>query len=267
MAPQQPPKALFFDVFGTCVDWRTTVTNALYYQAHATLNSATASLATSCRMTVSDMSIEDWGRFAQQWRDSYKTFVQSLAADPSIPWKTVDEHHLEALRSLLSEWGIEGLWTDEEVQEISLIWHRLDPWADSSPGISALNRLCQTATLSNGNISLLDDLKEHGSMDFTHVFSGELFESYKPSPKVYLGAVKRLGLQPHECAMVAAHLGDLQAAKSNGLRAIYVERPLEEDWDSAEVEKARADGWVDIWISRDRPGFLAVAEELGVKMD
>lgn len=241
------------------------MTHALYAQAHASLNSATASLATSVRMKASDMTIQDWGHFAQQWRDSYKTFTSSLAADPAIPWKSVDQHHLESLEKLLVEWNLDGLWTSEEIKALSLIWHQLKPWPDSAQGITALNKLFSTAMLSNGNLTLLEDLKALGSMDFTHVFSAELFGTYKPAPEVYLGAVKRLGLEPHQCAMVAAHLGDLKAAKSHGLQAIYVERALEEDWSKELVEEARSDGWVDLWVPLNQGGFGKVAEKLGIE--
>ena len=263
MSPSQPPKALLFDVFGTCVDWRTTVTAALVAQVHATLNSATASLATSVRMKASCMSTEDWGVFAQQWRNSYKEFVVSLAHNPSLPWKTVDEHHREALERLLTEWQLEGLYMEEELQALTLVWHRLNPWPDSAPGLAGLNKAVGcTATLSNGNLSLLKDLAEHAHMNFTHLLSAEMFKAYKPSPKAYLGAVEKLGLKPCECAMVAAHLGDLKAAKSLGLHAFYVERPLEEDYSQEVVDAAREEGWVDIWISGDQPGFVRLAEML-----
>jgi 2-haloacid dehalogenase len=106
-----------------------------------------------------------------------------------------------------------------------------------------------------------------GPMDFTHIFSAEMFGSYKPSPKVYLGATEKLNLAPHECAMVAAHLNDLKAAKSNGLQTIYVERALEEDWGVEEVEQAKKDGWVDIWVPYGQEGFVTVAKELGVEVD
>ncbi|KAF2639994.1 haloacid dehalogenase [Massarina eburnea CBS 473.64] len=268
MALAHPPRALLFDVFGTCVDWRTTVTRALDSQAHSALNSATASLASQLRMRASDMTIGHWGEFAQQWRNSYKAFTKKVAADPSIPWKTIDEHHLDSLKELLEEWQLEGLWLDDEVRALSLVWHRLDPWSDSSAGITLLNQLFWTVTLSNGNLSLLSDLKSHGNMPFTHIFSAELFGSYKPSPKVYLGAVEKLGLQPKDCAMVAAHLNDLQAAKSHGLQAIYVERPGEEDWSVAQVEQAMQDGWVDLWINHGggNSGFVTVAKELGIEV-
>lgn len=128
------------------------------------------------------------------------------------------------------------------------------------------NSVADTCTLSNGNISLLTDLRLFGSMPFTNVFSAELFGSYKPSPKVYLGAAEKLGIRPHECALIAAHLNDLRAAKDCGYRAIYIERPAEEDWNIQEVEKAREDGWVDIWIGQEKGsgGFVTLAERLGV---
>lgn len=141
MALTTPPRALFFDVFGTCVDWRTTVTRALNAQSHAALNSATASLASRVRLKASDMTLTHWGDFAQQWRDSYKAFTRKLAADPSVPWKSVDEHHFESLKELLAQWELDGLWRDEEVRALSLVWHRLDPWSDSVQGIALLNRL------------------------------------------------------------------------------------------------------------------------------
>ena len=96
-----------------------------------------------------------------------------------------------------------------------------------------------------------------------------MFGTYKPSPKVYLGAVETLGVTPSECVMVAAHLADLKAAKENGLQTVYVERAGEEDWGDDEIEKARAAGWVDIWVDLQggNKGFLTVAEKLGVGVE
>ncbi|KAF2876758.1 HAD-like domain-containing protein [Massariosphaeria phaeospora] len=266
MALQTPPRALLFDVFGTCVDWRATVTQAFYDQARVALNSATVSLATSVRIRAGDMTISQWEELAQQWRNSYKAFTAKVAADPSIPWKSIDEHHLESLKQIITERKLDGLWDDEELRALSLVWHHLEPWPDTSRGIALLNKLFYTVTLSNGNSSLLSDLTKHAGMEFTHVFSAEHFGSYKPSPKVYSGAIERLGVQPKDCAMVAAHLDDLKAAKAQGMQVIYVERPLEEDWGSDEVESARQ--WVDLWIEREGSnGFVTLAEKLGVKVD
>lgn len=91
-----------------------------------------------------------------------------------------------------------------------------------------------------------------------------MFESYKPSPKVYLGAAEKLDLDPSQCAMVAAHLNDLEAAKQHGFRVIYVERPGEEDWDEEKVARVKNEGWVDLWIHAGEHGFVTVAERLGI---
>ncbi|KAF2835034.1 haloacid dehalogenase [Patellaria atrata CBS 101060] len=267
MALSPPPRALLFDVFGTCVDWRTTVTTVLSHQAHFVLNAATSSLATTVRMRASSLTAEDWGRFAQQWRDSYMRFTRSIAQDESAPWKSVDEHYLSSLRELLQTWQLEGLWTDEETRTLSLIWHRLDPWSDAARGIEELNKLFYTCTLSNSNSGLLNDLKAYAKLEFTHVFGAEEFGTYKPHDRFYRGAVEKLGLQPGECALVAAHLYDLKAAKACGIRTIYVERPLEEDYSVEDVAKARQEGWVDLWLGADEEGFITVAERLGVDVN
>ncbi|KAF1830759.1 haloacid dehalogenase [Decorospora gaudefroyi] len=260
------PRALLFDVFGTCVNWRKTVVSTLHAQAHESLNAATKSLASRLRMRVSDMTMDHWGQFAQQWRECYKTSTRDHAHDPSQPWVSVDDIHLTSLKHLIAKWDIEGLWDAEEIIFLSLVWHRLEPWEDSAIGVELLNQLFATCTLSNGNLSLLSDLRTHSGILFTHLFSAEEFGTYKPSSKVYLGAVNKLGIQPNQCVMVAAHLGDLKAAKSNGLQAIYVERPGEEDWGTGEVERARQDGWVDLWVGlgEGSKGFITVAEKLGV---
>ena len=71
-----------------------------------------------------------------------------------------------------------------------------------------------------------------------------------------------MGLKPEECALVAAHLGDLKAAKSNGFSTVYVERPLEER--NPELIDA---GIVDVWVKEDEDGFVAAAEKLGVPVE
>ncbi|CAA9957262.1 hydrolase [Pyrenophora teres f. maculata] len=271
MTLQPTPRALLFDVFGTCVNWRKSVTSALQALAHASLNSATASLASTLRLRATSMTEADWGNLAQEWRNSYKVFTQQLAADTSIPWMSVDEHHLRSLRELLQKWGLEGLWVDDddegdEVRGLSLVWHRLAAWDDAAEGVGLLNTRFATCTLSNGNVSLLEDLREYSKIPFTRIFSAELFGTYKPSPAVYLGAVEKLGLQPNECVMVAAHLADLKAAKENGLQTIYVERAGEEDWSKEQIEEARKAGWVDIWVGGEgNRGFITVAERLGIE--
>jgi len=104
------------------------------------------------------MTLDHWGELAQQWRDSYKAFTKKLAADSSLPWKTVDEHNLESLLDILAEWKLEGFWLDEEIRALSLVWHQLEPWPDSSIGIQALNQLFRMGIILQGLSVLLSHL-------------------------------------------------------------------------------------------------------------
>ena len=240
------------------VNWRRTVTQILTEHASATLSDPASSLPSTVRLQA---SVVDWVSFAQAWRNSYKDFIRDYAPPPSTvdddspPLKTVDQHHHESLIHLLESNGLSGLWPADEVLEISRIWHFLEPWPDSSSGIRKLNDLgVQTCTLSNGNLGLLNDMAKYAHLPWTRVFSAEQFGAYKPSPKVYKGAVKKLGYRVEECAMVAAHLVDLMAAKECGLKTIYVEREMEEDWtvgadwNAEEIDTVKQEGWVDIWV-------------------
>jgi 2-haloacid dehalogenase len=83
------------------------------------------------------------------------------------------------------------------------------------------------STLSNGNRSQQQALIRFARLPFQRVLSAEDFGHYKPDPEVYLGAASALGLRPGEVMMVAAHKGDLRAAQAAGMRAAFVERPLE----------------------------------------
>ena len=83
------------------------------------------------------------------------------------------------------------------------------------------------APLSNGHVALLVDMAKRAGLPWDLVLSAELVHAYKPDPATYLSAPELLGLDPGEVMMVAAHLDDLAAARSHGLRTAYVRRPFE----------------------------------------
>jgi 2-haloacid dehalogenase len=136
------------------------------------------------RAQLARLTIEDWGIFAQEWRNTYKQFVKSFVLGKT-EWKDIDTHHHLSLIDLLKEWKLEGLYTETEVKYLSLIWHYLDPWTDSSSGIHKLGTKFVTSTLSNGNQSLLKDLNRHGNLGFKKLQSSADFQAYKPHPNVY----------------------------------------------------------------------------------
>ncbi|KAJ7225221.1 haloacid dehalogenase [Mycena haematopus] len=216
--------ALLFDVFGTVVDWHGSVTRELE------------------RLGGEHGIDADWNEFATTWRRGYLENTRRIAQGGTGPL-SVDVMHREILQNMLDtpKWKPFGdKLTSEARDELNLIWHRLDGWPDATPGLYALKKEVIIATLSNGNVRLLLDMAKHADLPWDTIFSAELFASFKPDPKVYLGAIKHLSLEPRNCAMVAAHLFDLRAAASVGMRTIYIPRAGENP-DGGEV-KLRADG-------------------------
>lgn len=73
------------------------------------------------------------------------------------------------------------------------------------------------------------------------------------------GAAEKMGLQPAECMMVAAHLDDLKYAKQNGFRTLYVERSQEE-----RHPELLDEGIPDVWVKLNEQGFVEAARKLGI---
>lgn len=261
VSPFSKVKALAFDVFGTVVDWRSSVTEEINLRAFRKARSEDGDLPENLRMRVQSLTEDDWARFAQEWRTSYGVFCHGF--DPARDaWKDVDQHHRDSLVGLLTAWDLTGLFSESEIDSLSLVWHRLRPWPDSADGLAALGQRYVTTTLSNGNLSLLRDLDDFGSLGFQKFLSAETFRAYKPNAAVYEGAATELGVEPDEVALVAAHLGDLEAARACGFRTVYVEREREEDWERDGEKVERAKGWVDVWVREDEGGIGGVAEKL-----
>ncbi|KAJ5898578.1 hypothetical protein N7504_008866 [Penicillium tannophilum] len=258
-----PPRVLFFDTFGTVVEWRSSVTKALSDAAQQVLEDPNRDLPVDVRQRTAALNQADWLAFAEEWRLSYSIFTRTF--DPSKEFVSVDQHHYHALQDLLQQRGIRKLFDDSQLLELTMCWHRLTPWPDSVAGLDLLNTKFITSTLSNGNESLLQDLKKHGSLPFTRLVSAENFGAYKPSPAVYHGAANLVGRDSTQCTMVAAHLSDLKAAKGCGFQTVYVERESEEAWSTDRIEQAKDEGFVDIWVGLNESGFLEVARRLGIK--
>lgn len=275
-----PPKALTFDVFGTCVNWRATVVEVLINCAASKTASSSLSndLPPPVRIRLSQLSDQDWGKFAQEWRNSYKIFTRNFNPEED-EWRDIDTHHKLSFIDLLKKWDLEGLYTSDEIDDLSQVWHFLDPWKDSSAGIKKLNTKFITSSLSNGNHSLQKDLNRHAQLGFQMLQSAEDFRAYKPHPSVYRGAARKVlggiggaDLDMGDVAMVAAHLKDLEAARTAGMRTIYVERPQEEESKEGESKKEEkgtvyyeeAKTWVDMWVSGDEDGFVEVARRFGI---
>jgi 2-haloacid dehalogenase len=216
-------RALVFDVFGTVVDWRSSVIEQLQ------------SLGREKKLTL------DWEIFVDKWHSCYRPGLDAVR-DGSLPWTNVDDIYRTKLESLLCEYSIVGL-SDAEKIRINRVWHRCAPWPDAVPGLTRLKVKYVLSTLSNGDVACLVNIAKQAGLPWDCVLCAELFHCYKPDSKVYRGAIKLLGLEPPEIMMVAAHNYDLRAARLCGMGTAFVPRPkeygryqtaelsAEEDWD------------------------------------
>ena len=200
-------KALGFDVFGTVVDWRTSIIRE--GEAFG-------------RARGLDV---DWEAFADQWRGMYQPALAEVR-EGRRPWTRLDDLHRESLEKLLVEFRVDGL--DEADKDfLNRVWHRLSPWPDSVPGLERLKTKYILATLSNGNVALLVNMARNAGLPWDAVLGAEVARHYKPQPEAYLVTADLLGLAPEQCMLVAAHNGDLLAARALGFHTAFVGRPTE----------------------------------------
>jgi 2-haloacid dehalogenase len=199
-------RALAFDVFGTVVDWRSSIIGELeeFGRSHGVQ--------------------QDWPAFADDWRAGYAPAMDRVRRG-DLPWTRIDDLHRVILEELLDSAGITA--ADDDIDHLNRSWHRLDPWPDTVAGLTRLKKQFLITTLSNGNVSLLTNMAKRAGLPWDCVISAELFRHYKPDPQAYLGCADLLDVAPDELMLVAAHPGDLRAARDAGLMTAYVARPLE----------------------------------------
>jgi 2-haloacid dehalogenase len=124
-------------------------------------------------------------------------------------------------------------------------------------GLTRLKKKFVIAPLSNGNVSLLTDMAKQANLPWDAILSTEIVKRYKPDRETYLMAAEFWDVEPSAVMMVAAHAGDLDAAKKLGLKTAYVHRPLE--FGPARTPIRPPDGSYD-FMARD---FKELASQLG----
>jgi 2-haloacid dehalogenase len=175
---------------------------------------------------------------ADAWRGLYQPQLETVRSG-AREWVDLDVLHREALDRVLAERGL----TVADPDELTRAWHRLDPWPDTVPGLTRLKARFIVAPCSNGHIAQSVNLAKHAALPWDVILGAEVARAYKPQPEVYLRSAEALKLAPSEVTMVAAHNGDLQAARALGFATAFVARPTEhgpeqttdlepaEDWD------------------------------------
>lgn len=183
---------VFFDVFGTLVDWYGGL--------------------------VREAGSEE---FAVSARDAMFAGIREVVGGDQ-PWVDLDEINRRATRRVWADA------TRDQVETVVAAWRRLEPWPDVRRGLEMLrSRGHRVATLSNGSVDLLTELAAHGGLTFDRIIGCDLFRTYKPAPETYRGALRLMEVGPGDGWMVASHPYDLAAAAAAGMHAAFVRRPGE----------------------------------------
>ncbi len=196
-------QVLAFDVFGTVVDWHSSVAREIEQLVPGT----------------------DGNAFALAWRAGYVPAMRRVMSG-ELGWTLIDDLHRMILDTILIEFGITHL-DESQRHHLNRCWHRLDAWSDSVEGLTRLKKRFVICSLSNGNIGLLTNMAKHAGLPWDCILSAEVFGKYKPDPATYLGVARIFDVTPKQVMMVAAHQEDLLAARSFGLQTAYIERALE----------------------------------------
>ncbi|RAI00655.1 haloacid dehalogenase type II [Acuticoccus sediminis] len=197
------PKALIFDVFGTLVDWR-------------------GSIARGLAPWVPDADARS--AFADLWRARYQPSMEEVRSGRR-PFVPLDTLHRENLDAVIDDTGSTIPEGDRET--VNLLWHQLDGWPDVAGGLARLGRTFILCPHSNGNVRLMLDMARHNGWRWDAILGAETTGHYKPRPESYTRAAEILMLPPGEVMMVAAHNGDLAAARACGLATAFIPRPTE----------------------------------------
>jgi len=200
-------KALIFDVFGTLVDWRSSIA----HQAQAVL---------------SPLGFEtDWPALADAWRNEYQPAMERVRSGQRSFCK-LDVLHRDNLNIVLSRLGWDSV--DEVTRShLTLAWHRLDAWPEVNQALVRLRKKYLLAPCSNGHIALMANLARHNNWHWDAITGAEIAKDYKPQAVVYQASAEALGCLCKETTMVAAHSSDLAAAKEAGLQTAFIARPNE----------------------------------------
>lgn len=215
-------RAIVFDTFGTITDWRTSI--------------ASEGARVASQNGVANF---DGDAFARAWRAGYRPGMAKVTSGER-EWTPVDVIHRERLDEILPEFGLDML-GEAEREHLNEAWHRINPWADSIPGLLRLKKTYLIAPLSNGSLVLLSSMAKRAGIPWDFVFSSDMHRAYKRDPKVYRNAIALLGFEPHQVMMGAAHNDDLEAAREEGMRTAYINRPTEYGVDQSKDFEATSD--------------------------
>jgi 2-haloacid dehalogenase len=216
-------KAVFFDVFGTIVDWRKGLGEGFHraFARHGT--------QVTC------------GRLADLWMAELR---EACASRPDVPdafrpFREIVEETLE--RTLRGHAGDVPI-PDKEKAVLQHALERLPAWPDSIPGLRSLRREYVVAACCDASIASTTWLAKNAGLPFDLVLGADIAGARLPDPRLYTASAAALGLAPGEVMVASCHNGDLEIARSAGFKTGFFARP-KETGGQAKADLAPSEAW------------------------
>ena len=216
-------KALTFDTGGTILDWYSGFKSG--FEDIASKNN----LSLNVNSLSKEFRKKSLGTVTQQdknnlinFDDAHKKAIEEICKEQSITISQTDKRHL--------------------FYEVPA---KLNVWPDFLEPFRLLKErfLCVSFTLLSNRLVFLNS--KNNGINWDLVLSCETLEIYKPNIEAYKKTAKLLQLEPNECAMVACHSFDLNAAQKAGFKTIFVKR--EKEW--GPDTEVSVDGAYDMVVS------------------
>ncbi len=192
-------EVLTFDCYGTLIDWEAGILSTLHriLRAHG-------------------KQIDD-----SKLLELYGDFEQRSEQGPFQPYR-------EVLISVVRQFGREKGFAPTTDEEHSLPdsvpkWR---PWPDTVAALHKLKRSFRLAVLSNIDDDLFAATRPQLEVDFDDVVTAQQAQAYKPSPKLFELALRRLKVSPDRVLHVGQSIyHDVLPAQALGLATAWVNRP------------------------------------------
>ena len=197
---------LTFDIFGTVLDLAGSLTPPLQ------------KLLAECGVGETVHAEDVWAQWRHRQRiEQYQDNLLMLGHSGYLAVKR--RALLYTLRTLKINFS------QDQIDKFMESYQVLTPFKDALDGLNRLGTKYTLVMLSNGEQPYLEHLAQNRiNINFHEILSAETAGNFKPHPIVYRFAARKLGLEPQQIMMVAAHSFDILGARHSGYRGAYVNR-------------------------------------------
>jgi len=190
-------RGIAFDMYGTVVD--------------------VGAVADACKAVAPDPVA-----FNTQWRAKQLeyTFLRSLMGKYQDFWRVSEQ----ALEFTIHRFGLQV--SAEQRRRLLEAWLHPSPYPEVAAALPLLKEQYPLAVLSNGSPKMLRAGLERTGLKpyFRWVISVDEVKLYKPSPKVYQLAPRKMRMKKEEILFVSSNSFDVIGAKSFGFRVCRINR-------------------------------------------